>query len=188
MAALGPDRRAGLERAAADYLLAALRDPTTRARVLDRLEAALEQAEQRTWGELLDRLQAQDAARGLGSVLASERAQQWIASGASELGAALLEAPLGKPRARLPADSSERLTRALGDALWGWVQEQVPAIVSQLGVPEMVEEKVLGFSLERLEDLVRGVTQRELDLIVRLGYVLGAGVGALAFGVSRIIA
>lgn len=188
LAALGPDRRAGLERAASDYLLAAMRDPTTRARVLDRLEAALEQAEQRTWGELLDRLQAADAARWLGGVLASERAQQWIASGASELGAALLEAPLGKPRERLPADSSERLTRALADALWGWVQEQVPAIVSRLGVPEMVEEKVLGFSLERLEDLVRGVTQRELDLIVRLGYVLGAGVGALAFGVSRIVA
>ena len=186
LAALGPDRRAGLERAAADYLLAALRDPTTRSRVLDRLEAALEQAEQRTWGELLDRLEAGDAARWLGAVITSERAQQWVARGASELATALLDTPLGKPRERLPPDSAERLTRALADALWGWVQEQVPGVVSQIGVPEMVEEKVLGFSLRRLEDLVRGVTQRELDLIVRLGYVLGACVGAIAFGVSRL--
>ena len=48
----------------------------------------------------------------------------------------------------------------------------------------MVEEKVLGFSLERIEEIVRNTTQRELDLIIRLGYVLGAMVGGLAYLVS----
>ena len=36
------------------------------------------------------------------------------------------------------------------------------------------------FSLERMEQIVRMTTQRELDLIVRLGYLLGAFVGAIA--------
>jgi uncharacterized membrane protein YheB (UPF0754 family) len=31
--------------------------------------------------------------------------------------------------------------------------------------------------LNELEHLIRSVTQRELNLIVRLGYVLGAGIG-----------
>jgi uncharacterized membrane protein YheB (UPF0754 family) len=51
----------------------------------------------------------------------------------------------------------------------------------------MVEEKVLGFSLERIEEIVRRTTQRELDLIVRLGYALGAIVGALAYAVSLFV-
>jgi uncharacterized membrane protein YheB (UPF0754 family) len=51
----------------------------------------------------------------------------------------------------------------------------------------MVEEKVLGFSLERIEEIVRRTTQRELNVIVRLGYVLGAVVGAAAYAVSVVL-
>ena len=54
-------------------------------------------------------------------------------------------------------------------------------MVEKLNVPEMVEQKVLGFSTQRMEEIVRGVTERELKLIVRLGYVLGAVVGVVAF-------
>jgi uncharacterized membrane protein YheB (UPF0754 family) len=35
-----------------------------------------------------------------------------------------------------------------------------------------------------MEEIVRNVTQKELDLIVRLGYVLGPIVGLVAFGVN----
>jgi uncharacterized membrane protein YheB (UPF0754 family) len=51
----------------------------------------------------------------------------------------------------------------------------------------MVEEKVSGFSIQRMEDIIRDVTQRELDLIVRLGYVFGAVVGLLAVGVNWVL-
>jgi len=63
--------------------------------------------------------------------------------------------------------------------------EQMPLVVSHLQVQEMVEQKVLGFSTQRMEEIIRGVTQRELDTIVRLGYVLGGLVGALAWAVHR---
>jgi len=49
----------------------------------------------------------------------------------------------------------------------------------------MVEQKVLGFSTQRMEEIIRNVTQRELTLIVRLGYVLGALVGLIAFGINQ---
>jgi uncharacterized membrane protein YheB (UPF0754 family) len=48
----------------------------------------------------------------------------------------------------------------------------------------MVEQKVRGFSTQRMEEIVRSVTQKELTLIVQLGYVLGAIVGIIAFGVN----
>ena len=73
------------------------------------------------------------------------------------------------------------------EVAWQWVQTQVPVVVGQIRVPEMVEEKVIGFSTQRMEEIVRGVTQRELDLIVRLGYVLGGLVGAGAFGVHALL-
>jgi uncharacterized membrane protein YheB (UPF0754 family) len=50
----------------------------------------------------------------------------------------------------------------------------------------MVEQKVLGFSTQRMEEMVRGVTQRELELIVRLGYWLGGLVGLGAFALGRL--
>jgi uncharacterized membrane protein YheB (UPF0754 family) len=59
--------------------------------------------------------------------------------------------------------------------------------VEQFNVQEMVEQKVLGFSTERMEQIIRGVTQRELTLIVQLGYVLGAIVGVAAFGVGLML-
>jgi uncharacterized membrane protein YheB (UPF0754 family) len=64
------------------------------------------------------------------------------------------------------------------------VHDQIPRVVEQIRVPEMVEQKVLGLSTQRMEEIVRNVTQRELDLIVRLGYVLGGLVGLVAFLVS----
>ena len=46
---------------------------------------------------------------------------------------------------------------------------------------------LLGFSLERIEEIVRNTTQKELNVIIKLGYVLGAFVGALAYGVTLIV-
>ena len=48
-----------------------------------------------------------------------------------------------------------------------------------------IEQKVLGFSLDRIEEIVRLTTQRELDVIVRLGFLLGGlvGLGGLGVGV-----
>jgi len=71
--------------------------------------------------------------------------------------------------------------------LWSWMQGQVPAVVSQLSVQEMVEQKVLGLPIERVEEIIKGVTERELQLIVQLGYVLGGLVGACAFGVQLLL-
>jgi len=101
---------------------------------------------------------------------------------------ALLERPLGRPADHLPPDTEARLRHTLADPLWSWMQGQVPAVVAQLSVQEMVEEKVLGLPIERVEEIIKGVTERELQLIVRLGYVLGGIVGAGAFALRMVFA
>jgi uncharacterized membrane protein YheB (UPF0754 family) len=163
--ALGPDRLDGLERAAADYIVAALRAPATQEWAVTRAREAITLAR-----------------RGL----AGEAGREQIAQVAESAVRALLDRPIGKPADLLPPDAEASLHAAVVDPLWDWMRRQVPVIVSQLSVHELVEQKVLGFSTARMEELIRTVTQRELTLIVQLGYVLGALVGFGAWVISAL--
>jgi uncharacterized membrane protein YheB (UPF0754 family) len=96
----------------------------------------------------------------------------------------VLARPIGRPSRWLGAETTVAVRTTIIRAAWEWTQRQIPRVVEQFNVQEMVEQKVLGFSTERMEQIIRGVTQRELTLIVRLGYVLGAIVGVVAFGVG----
>jgi uncharacterized membrane protein YheB (UPF0754 family) len=60
----------------------------------------------------------------------------------------------------------------------------VPTDVERIDVARRVEEKVRHFPTEKMEEIVRRVTDRELKLIVRLGYVLGATIGLATVGVQ----
>ncbi|MDP3909876.1 MAG: DUF445 family protein [Gemmatimonadales bacterium] len=161
--ALGPERLDGLERTAAEYILSALRAPETRAWAVARARDAM----------VLGR-----------EMLTGETGQERVAAAAQRAVRALLERPIGRPADLLPPDAEQRLRRALSEPLWGWMQRQVPIVVSQLSIQDVVEQKVLGFSVQRMEEIIRGVTQRELRLIVQLGYVLGAVVGLMAWGLN----
>ena len=118
----------------------------------------------------------------------SEGGRQRLADAAHAAVRALLERPIGRPADLLPSDAGHRLRLGLTEPLWQWMQRQVPVVVSQLSVQEMVEQKVMRFSTDRMEELIRNVTQKELTLIVQLGYVLGALVGAAAFLANLFIA
>jgi uncharacterized membrane protein YheB (UPF0754 family) len=64
------------------------------------------------------------------------------------------------------------------------VQEQIPSIAQRVDVARRVEEKINEFPMRQVEALVRGVTERELRLIVKLGYVLGGLIGAVSAGLA----
>jgi uncharacterized membrane protein YheB (UPF0754 family) len=80
-----------------------------------------------------------------------------------------------------------RLARLLSPAIWNWIETQIPALVERLHVQEMVERKILAFDQDRMEELIRGVIDRELKLIVRTGYVLGGLIAIVLFGLTRLI-
>lgn len=163
--ALGPDRLDGVERAAADFVVRALRSPATREWAVARARQAITLGRQ---------------------ALTGSRGREWVKDAAHAAVRAMLERPLGRPADYFPPDAEARLRHALAEPLWSWMRGQVPAVVSQLSVQEMVEQKVLGLPIERVEELIKGVTERELRLIVQLGYVLGALVGAGAWGVQAL--
>jgi uncharacterized membrane protein YheB (UPF0754 family) len=162
------------------WLLALARDRQTRTFLLEKLQTTLRAAERRTWGDLFRHLPPETIADTLVAALRHERAAAIYRDAAGQLVTRLLERPIGRIADHLPPDAATRIERAIADPLWGWLQGQVPEIAHKLDVAAQVERKILDFPMERVEELIRGVTERELHLIVRLGYVLGAVIGVIS--------
>ncbi len=184
---LGPERVEGVKHTFAQHIAAVIRDPATRRFGIEKLDLALQSAEKRTWGDLLRHLPPERAAEWLSDSMSDPKVRTWIADGSRMALIALLDRRIGRPANWLPEGSRDAITTRLSPALWEWVQRQIPAVVARIDVQTMVEEKVLGFSLERIEEIIRRTTQRELDTIVRLGYLLGAFVGGAAYLLSLLL-
>jgi len=187
MERLGAERIEGVKKTAAEYVTTIVRDPTTRRYGIDKLDQALQAAEGRTWGDLLQYIPPDQAADWVSEAMRDPKMRDWIAEGLRTALTALVDRRIGRPASLLPDGGVERISERLSPALWDWTQKQVPVVLETIDVQKMVEEKVLSFSLVRIEEIVRTTTQRELDVIVRLGWVLGAIVGCTAFAISLVL-
>ncbi|NNL31191.1 MAG: DUF445 family protein, partial [Gemmatimonadetes bacterium] len=163
------------------------RDPATHDFLVEKLHAGLEKAGAKTWGEVLENVPPERIAELLVTAARTETARSVAEKGAQRLVTRLFERPIGTPARWLPDDGAQRLEAAMGDPLWEWLQTQVPAVVERIDVARRVEEKVLHYPTPKMEELVRKVTDRELKLIVRLGYVLGAFVGVALILVDALL-
>jgi len=155
--------------------------------MVEKLHSGLEKAGARTWGEVLERVPPERLASWVVAAARSEAAGKAYREGARRLVSTLLDRPIGTPARWLPEGTPNRVENALGDPIWAWLQTQVPHVVHRLDVAARVEQKVLEFPTPRLEELIRKVTDRELKLIVRLGYVLGAVVGTVLVAVNALL-
>lgn len=170
-----------------DAVLRLAGEDRTKAFIERTVADALGRAGSRTWGDVLDTIGEDVVVQWVLEASRSPQLQQLVTDGASRGALALLDRPLGRPARFLADDAAARLGAAAGPALWGWLEQQLPQVVEQLNIPAMVERKVLGFSTARIEEIIRAVTQRELTMIVHLGYVLGAIIGMLSFAGRRLL-
>jgi len=94
---------------------------------------------------------------------------------------------LGDVEAKKDPDAPRRLAATAAPAIWAWIDEQIPEMVKKLDVQSMVERKVMAFSVDRVEEILRNVIQNELNLIITTGYVLGGLIGVCTFGLQKLI-
>jgi uncharacterized membrane protein YheB (UPF0754 family) len=174
------------KRTVTGWALTLARDPQTRLFLVERVRTMLVRAEERTWGDIFTHLPPERIAAAVVSAARSERAAALYRELADQAITRLLERPLGRLADHVAADAPDRVERALAPVLWQWLQEQVPKIAQRIDIAEKVELKILQFPFAQVEQLIRSVTEKELQLIVRLGYVLGAGIGLLSAGVGWI--
>lgn len=185
-AAEDPQVQSALD-SATGWIVRSARDPGARGFLLDQLEEALGRLGERSWADAL-------------RIIPAERIGPWLAVGMrSEPGRALLDTiseglterilhrPIGRLSRFLREDAAERLADALAPPAWEWVARQVPEVAERIRISERIEEKIRAFPLQRLEGLIRDVSQRELDLIIRLGYILGAMIGTALVGITALI-
>jgi hypothetical protein len=184
----GPEDESVLEARATltGWVVGMARDPGSREFLVEKLHAGLEKAGARTWGEVLERVPTDRIAEFLVLAARSESARDALETGAQRLVGETLDRPIGRPARWLPDDGPARIEAALSDPIWDWLQTQVPAVVERLDVARRVEDTVLHFPTAKMEEIVRKVTDRELRLIVRLGYVLGAIIGLMLVGLNTL--
>ncbi|MCG6956603.1 MAG: DUF445 family protein [Gemmatimonadetes bacterium] len=171
----------------AGWVVGMARDAATREFLVEKLHSGLEKAGARTWGDVLRRVPQERVAEWIVSAARTDPARRVYSEGVRRLLAGVLDRPIGTPARWLPEGSPSRLREAVGDPIWEWLQTQVPDVVQRIDVARRVEDKVLDFPTARMEELVRKVTDRELRLIVRLGYVLGGFVGIVLVVVNRLL-
>jgi uncharacterized membrane protein YheB (UPF0754 family) len=159
------------------WIIDIAQDPTSRGFLVEKLEVALEGAGARTWGQVLEKIPPEKVAEWLVSGARSEAAETLCREVADRLSSSLPDRPIGTPANWLPEGSARKLEEALSDPVWEWLQTQVPSIIEQIDIAGRVEQKVLDFPPAKMEELVRRVTHKELRIIVRLGYLLGAIIG-----------
>lgn len=165
--------------AVAAWAVRTAREPESRAHLLDRLEEAVLEADGPTWGQLADRVPAGRLGPWAAGALRSEAGRTLARQLAEPVADRVLERPIGVPGRLLGEEEAGRLAELLAPPVWGWISDEIPRVAERIRVADRVEEKILEYPLEDLEELVRSVTQRELDLIVRLGYLLGGFIGTL---------
>jgi uncharacterized membrane protein YheB (UPF0754 family) len=161
----------------AGWALNLARDAQTHAFLVEKLQTTLRAAERRTWGDLFRHVPPEKIADAVVAAARSERARGLYREAADRLVTLAMEKRIGRPADHLPADAVRRIERVIADPLWSWLQDQVPNLAQKVDIAQRVEQKVLDFPMSRIEELIRSVTERELHLIVRLGYILGAVIG-----------
>jgi integrase len=155
--------------------------------LLDRAEAGLLRLGDRSWGEVVRLVPAERLGGWLAAGLASDTGRDLYAEARDRVVDRLLHQPIGALGGPGPDDAARRVTEALGDPVWDWISSRIPEVAARVRVAERVEDKIVAFPLDEVERLIREVSGRELNLIVRLGYLLGAFIGVALVLVRHVI-
>ena len=94
---------------------------------------------------------------------------------------------LGDVEARKDPDAPRRIAASAAPVIWDWIDQQIPELLKKLDVQSMAERKVNAFGVERVEEILLMVIEKELRLIIIAGYVLGALVGLVTFGIQKLV-
>ncbi|MBT8477445.1 MAG: DUF445 family protein [Gemmatimonadetes bacterium] len=167
------------------WTLDATRDPEVRDFLLDRAEAAVLKAGERSWADVIRLVPARRAGGWIASGLRSEAGREQFGRFKEWLTDRVLSQPIGSLERYGREGAALRLTESLSEPVWEWIMGKVPEVAANVRVSDRVESKILEFPIPELERLVRSITEKELNLIVRLGYFLGAGIGLLLVVIRR---
>ncbi|ALC92926.1 hypothetical protein AM500_20805 [Bacillus sp. FJAT-18017] len=89
----------------------------------------------------------------------------------------LLDTPVSELLASYKDTILERMAPNLVVMLGDWLTSRLDVMLEKIHLKELVRAQVATFSLERVEDMVLGITRSELKMITYLGALLGGLIG-----------
>ncbi|QST00703.1 DUF445 domain-containing protein [Pontibacillus sp. ALD_SL1] len=81
----------------------------------------------------------------------------------------------------------ETLVPQLVGKIGGSLSSRLPSIMETLHLSEVVRKEVQAFPVERLEDIVLGISKREFKMITYLGALLGGLIGIIQAGIILLL-
>ena len=107
-----------------------------------------------------------ETARTINSILASQVEK-------------LLVRPIGRVGDLVPEDKVRRAADMLTDRIDAAARERLPAAIAEFDIGRIVEEKVSGYPIKKLEDLVLSVAKQHLRTIELFGLLIGFVIGVV---------
>jgi uncharacterized membrane protein YheB (UPF0754 family) len=115
--------------------------------------------------------------RGLLHVLAREETARTINNILTAQVERLLITPIGRLSEQVPEAAVRRASAALTERITTAARERLPAAIAEFDIGGIVRQKVAGYPVEKLEELVLSVAQQHLKTIELFGAVIGFMIG-----------
>ena len=85
--------------------------------------------------------------------------------------------PIGRVGDLVPEEKVRRASVALAERIEAAARERLPAAIAEFDIGRIVQEKVSGYPIKKLEDLVLSVAKQHLRTIELFGLLIGLFIG-----------
>ena len=181
---LEPDKLALIKEQVASRILALARSTELQTSVSAYATDALERIRPHTLRAILEHARPDSAeqlknflSKGMLSVLTREETARTINAILSAQLERLLIAPIGRVSDYVSEATISRVMAALTERITATARERLPSAIAEFDIGGIVREKVSGYPVEKLEELVLSVAKQHLKTIEAFGAVIGFIIG-----------
>jgi uncharacterized membrane protein YheB (UPF0754 family) len=183
---VSPDKLETIKDQIAGRILALARSPELSTSVSAYATDALQRLKPHSLRALLEHARPDSAeqlksflSRGLMGVLSRDETAQTINAILTSQVEKLLIMPIGRVGDLVPEEKVRRAAASLADRIEAAARERLPAAIAEFDIGGIVREKVAGYPIKKLEDLVLSVAKQHLRTIELFGLAIGFFIGVV---------
>jgi len=183
---VAPERLEMIKDQIAERILSLARGPELATSVSAYATDALQRVRPHTLRALLEHARPDSAeqiksflSRGLMGVLSREETARAVNALLAAQVEKLLVRPIGRVGDLVPEEKVRRAAAMLADRIEAAARERLPAAIAEFDIGRIVEEKVAGYPIKKLEDLVLSVAKQHLRTIELFGLLIGFAIGVV---------
>ncbi|HEX6184609.1 MAG TPA: DUF445 family protein [Pyrinomonadaceae bacterium] len=183
---VAPDKLELIKDQIAERILSVARSPELSTSVSAYATDALQRLRPHTLRALLEHARPDSAeqlkgflARGLMGILSRDETARMINAILASQVEKLLVRPIGRVGDLVPEDKVRRASLLLAERIEAAARERLPHAIAEFDIGRIVEEKVGGYPITKLEDLVLSVAKQHLRTIELFGLLIGFVIGVV---------